>query len=56
MILTIHLVPFIKAGGQSYYIDSDGNRQLSLINKRAEEGDWGEWADKLPSQFLSNRV
>ncbi len=45
----------IKAGGQSYYIDSDGNRQLSLINKRAEEGDWGEWADKLPSQFLSKQ-
>lgn len=27
----------------------------SLINKRAEEGDWGEWADKLPSQFLSKQ-
>lgn len=23
--------------------------------KRAEEGDWGEWADKLPSQFLSKQ-
>ena len=45
----------IKAGGQSYYIDKDGNRQLSLINKRAEEGDWGEWAKKLPSQFLSKQ-
>lgn len=45
----------IKAGGQSYYIDENGNRQLSLINKRAEEGDWGEWADKLPSQFLSKQ-
>lgn len=45
----------IKAGGQSYYIDKDGNRQLSLINKRAEEGDWGAWADKLPSQFLSKQ-
>lgn len=45
----------IKAGGQSYYIDADGKRQLSLINKRAEEGDWGEWADKLPSQFLSKQ-
>lgn len=45
----------IKAGGQSYYIDANGNRQLSLINKRAEEGDWGEWADKLPSQFLSKQ-
>jgi DNA-binding CsgD family transcriptional regulator len=45
----------IKAGGQSYYTDKDGNKQLSLINKRAEEGDWGEWADKLPSQFLSKQ-
>ena len=45
----------IKAGGQSYYIDANGKRQLSLINKRAEEGDWGEWADKLPSQFLSKQ-
>ena len=42
-------------GGQSYFIDKDGNEQLSLINKRAEEGDWGEWADKLPSQFLSKQ-
>lgn len=45
----------IKAGGQSYYTDKNGNRKLSLINKRAEEGDWGEWADKLPSQFLSKQ-
>lgn len=45
----------IKAGGQSYYTDANGERQLSLINKRAEEGDWGEWADKLPSQFLSKQ-
>ncbi len=45
----------IKAGGQSYYIDKDGKRQLSLINKRAEEGDWGEWKDSLPSQFLSKQ-
>lgn len=45
----------IKAGGQSYYIDKDGNRQLSLINKRADEGDWTEWKDALPSQFLSKQ-
>lgn len=42
-------------GGQSYYIDKDGNERLSLINKRAEEGDWGEWSDHLPSQFLSKQ-
>ena len=45
----------IKAGGQSYYTDKNGERKLSLINKRAEEGDWGDWADKLPAQFLSKQ-
>lgn len=47
--------PNVKDGGQSYYIDKNGKKQLSLINKRAEEGDWGEWADHLPSQFLSKQ-
>lgn len=48
--------PTTKGGGQSYYIDTKtGERKLSLINKRAEEGDWGEWADKIPSQFLSKQ-
>ncbi|MCD8089301.1 MAG: helix-turn-helix domain-containing protein [Clostridiales bacterium] len=42
-------------GGQSYYIDKDGKEQLSLINKRAEEGGWGDWSDSLPSQFLSKQ-
>ena len=45
----------IKAGGQSYYIDEKGNKQLSLINKTREQGDWDEWKDKLPSQFLSKQ-
>ena len=45
----------IKAGGQSYYIDKDGKRQLSLINKRADEGDWEDWQDALPSQFLGKQ-
>lgn len=26
-----------------------------MINKRAEEGDWGEWSKTLPSQFLSKQ-
>lgn len=43
-------------GGQSYYIDSDGKKKLSLINKRSDEGDWGDWSDKLPSQFLSKQT
>lgn len=51
-------------GGQSYYDDPNGKytdpvtgkkQSLSLINKRAEEGDWGEWSDHLPSQFLSKQ-
>lgn len=44
-----------ERGGQSYYIDKNGKKQLSLINKRAEEGDWGSWSDHLPSQFLSKQ-
>ena len=51
-------------GGQSYYDDSNGKytdpvtgkkQSLSLINKRAEEGDWGEWADKISSQVLAKQ-
>ena len=44
-----------EKGGQSYYLDDKGKEHLSLINKRAEEGDWGEWADKLQSQFLAKQ-
>lgn len=42
-------------GGQSYYLGKDGKEHLSLINKRSEEGDWGEWSKHLPSQFLSKQ-
>lgn len=45
----------IKPGGQSYYVDKNGKKQLSLINKRADEGDWDEWDNALPSQFLSKQ-
>jgi predicted transcriptional regulator len=45
----------IKANGQSYYTDSNGKKQLSLINKRADEGDWDAWKDALPSQFLGKQ-
>lgn len=45
----------IKANGQSYYTDKNGERQLSLINKRADEGDWTDWKDTLPSQFLGKQ-
>ena len=46
----------IKAGGQSKYIDKNGKEQLSLINKRADEGDWDDWQDALPSQFLGKQT
>ena len=51
-------------GGQSYYDDPKGKytdpltgkkQSLSVINKRAEEGDWGEWSKSLSSQFLSKQ-
>lgn len=45
----------IKAGGQSHYIDKDGNKKLSAINKVNEEGDWGAWDRTLASQFLSKQ-
>ena len=51
-------------GGQSYFDDPNGkyidpvtgkHQSLSLINKRAEEGDWNDWSDHLPSQFLAKQ-
>ena len=42
-------------GGQYWYVDKNGERKLGLINKRADEGDWSEWKDALPSQFLSKQ-
>ena len=46
----------IKPDGQSYYIDKDGKKKLSAINKRADEGDWNEWSNTLPSQFLGKQT
>ena len=46
----------IKPDGQSYYIDpKTGEKKLSAINKRADEGDWDQWSNALPSQFLSKQ-
>lgn len=50
-------------GGQYWYDPKTGNRvssktpgaKLGLINKRAAEGDWEDWADTLPSQFLGKQ-
>lgn len=46
---------FIKADGQSHYIDADGNEKLSAINKLKEEGDWDKMSKNLSSQFLSKQ-
>lgn len=45
----------IKEGGQSYYTDKNGKKQLSAINKVNEEGDWGEWSRTLSAQFLAKQ-
>lgn len=43
-------------GGQYWYTDSKtGKKKLGLINKRADEGDWSDWNDTLPSQFLAKQ-
>lgn len=50
-------------GGQYWYDPKTGKRvssntpgaKLGLINKRADEGDWSDWKDALPSQFLSKQ-
>lgn len=50
-------------GGQYWYDSKTGKRcsakdpnaKLGLINKRADEGDWTEWQDALPSQFLAKQ-
>ena len=42
-------------GGQYWYTDKNGKRKLGLINKRADEGDWDDWKDALPSQFLGKQ-
>lgn len=52
-----------EKGGQSFYDDPNGKytgaegqkQSLSLINKRADEGDWGSWGDTAPSQFLAKQ-
>ena len=43
-------------GGQYWYIDKKtGEKKLGLVNKRADEGDWSDWQDALPSQFLGKQ-
>lgn len=60
------LIKDADKGGQYWYDPETGkrvsandptvkNKKLGLINKRAEEGDWAEWKDALPAQFLSKQ-
>ena len=50
------LIKDADQGGQYWYTDKKtGERKLGLINKRSDEGDWGDWKDKLPSQFLAKQ-
>lgn len=49
------LIKDADQGGQYWYTDKDGTKKLGLINKRADEGDWTEWQDALPSQFLAKQ-
>lgn len=43
-------------GGQYWYTDKKtGEKKLGLINKRSDEGDWNDWKDALPSQFLAKQ-
>lgn len=50
------LIKDADQGGQYWYDDpATGKKKLGLINKRADEGDWSEWSNGLPSQFLSKQ-
>lgn len=50
------LIKDADQGGQYWYTDpKTGEKKLGLINKRSDEGDWSEWKDALPSQFLSKQ-
>lgn len=44
-----------EKGGQYWYEDDKGEMKLGLINKKSDEGDWDEWGNTLPSQFLSKQ-
>lgn len=45
----------IEAKGQSTYVDDDGKEQLSPINMARRTGDWSDWTNAVPSQFLAKQ-
>lgn len=54
--------PFGSTIRQKYYIDADGNKQLSPLNMvgakegAGEEGSWATWSRNLSSQVLSKQM
>lgn len=53
-----------EEGGQTYYDDpkgkyvdpvTGGKQSLNKVNMTRFEGDWDEWADKVPAQLLSKQ-
>ena len=45
-----------EKGGQYHYTDpKTGETKLGLINKTRHEGDWEDWKDTLPHQFLAKQ-
>ena len=57
------LIKDADQGGQYWYDPTTGEKvsantkgaKLGLINKRADEGDWDDWSNALPSQFLAKQ-
>ena len=57
------LIKDAEQGGQYWYDPKTGARvtantpgaKLGAINKRSDEGDWSDWKDAVPSQFLSKQ-
>lgn len=57
------LIKDADKGGQYWYDPKTGERvssskpgaKLGLINKKSDEGDWNDWDNTLPSQFLSKQ-
>lgn len=48
--------PFKSAiKGQNYYKGKDGKEHQGVINYRAIEGDWDDWSNATPSQFLAKQ-
>lgn len=45
----------IAEGGQHFWTDENGVEHLSVINKRADEGDWDQWSKEISSQMLSKQ-